>query len=192
MWTKAHVGTDGNEIADQLAKGGSLSSRDPDFPLSQPWSAWCRRLRGLIDETSRRNWETAFSDRKFFAAAPELSDLAFITGRGKFRSDRLIDSAGPEVNGLCDCPGKVLQTANHVLFTCPLPTSHLGYLRLKLSSLGSKEDKLKGLVTLLGVKDVCRQLIRPLATCTPPSRGSTSCGARISRGSSQLLFGLNA
>ena len=51
VWTKAHVGTDGNERADQLAKAGTSLTNLTDIPLPS-----CE-IKNVIDQSIRTIWQ---------------------------------------------------------------------------------------------------------------------------------------
>lgn len=130
-WIKAHVGFEGNERADALAKAAAIESkRKPDYDLC-PVSYIKRMIReGTLHVWDRRygSGETAGVTRMFFPSAieaykvikklkitPELTQA--LTGHGGFAG--YLTRFKCKENPACACDPIVDETFPHLLLDCP-------------------------------------------------------------------------
>jgi ribonuclease HI len=140
-WTKAHVGTEGNERADEQARLAGLSvvgtetNRQP-----APMSTWKFNLDKKFMDLAQQNWESSEAARRLFGAAPLLATLrqlgslayspmvfAFLTGFGPFRRHlHILQRSSTES---CVCSDDSVQDPFHVLFECPITGRLLRRLR---------------------------------------------------------------
>ncbi|GJQ79257.1 hypothetical protein Trydic_g5500 [Trypoxylus dichotomus] len=129
VWTRAHVGTQGNERADELAKEAAANADDGTL-LAYAFASE-KTVKSAIAKESQREWQTRWENaatgrwtKRFIGDANKFGELGvalsyqatqLVTGHGNFgaylhRIQRR-DSAD------CECGGE--DTAGHVLFDCP-------------------------------------------------------------------------
>lgn len=127
-WVKAHVGNEGNERADTLAKSGAqeqLAQMDVKAPISfvkrtltnkarEEWNTnWMEETRG---RWTANFFPTLKHRRDCKILEPDFVTTQFITGHGKFgkylHDRRLVDDPA------CKCGA--VQNCEHLIFECPL------------------------------------------------------------------------
>jgi len=126
-WTKAHVGTTGNELADKLAKEASSKIEIPISYNRVPKSVIKRDLEDNSRETWQKEWETTNKGTTTKQYLPTVLErlkmkiiltqklMNLVTGNGNTKSHlhrfRTIETP--------DCPcGNGNQTAEHILLEC--------------------------------------------------------------------------
>ncbi|XP_063623904.1 uncharacterized protein LOC134795903 [Cydia splendana] len=131
-WIKAHAGLEGNERADELAKGAAVGSkRKPDYDHC-PVSFVKRSIRmSTLDEWNQRykSGETASITKLFFPDAvkayrmtkkftPTNLKTQLMTGHGGFSEylNRFKCKESPS----CICDSNKQETVPHILFECPV------------------------------------------------------------------------
>ena len=157
QWTKAHVGTVGNETADWLAKQGSLApcvGPEPMIPVSV---SFCKReVESWIARTSRLNWLTLTSCRLTkelfptpitWSASRKLLSLSrsklrlvlqVLTGHGNFGA--YLKLIGKRVEATCMKCNLGDETREHIVEDCPL------YLRHRMGVLCEIQPNLHSIV----------------------------------------------
>ncbi|XP_063544290.1 uncharacterized protein LOC134752526 [Cydia strobilella] len=130
-WIKAHVGLEGNERADQLAKAAAL---DPEktplynkFPLSFAKriirARTLRRWQSRYEETERASGTKLFfrdvrGAKRIMERLGNRNTIAqLLTGHGGFKQylHRFKLSNDPH----CSCDGQTVETVTHILTECP-------------------------------------------------------------------------
>ncbi|GJQ67634.1 hypothetical protein Trydic_g8425 [Trypoxylus dichotomus] len=109
VWTRAHVGTQGNERADELAKEAAADADDGTL-LAYAFASE-KTVNSAIAKESQREWQTRWEN----AANVGLSATQLITGHGNFGA--YLHRIGRRDSADCECGGE--DTAGHVLFDCP-------------------------------------------------------------------------
>ncbi|XP_073958603.1 uncharacterized protein [Choristoneura fumiferana] len=132
FWIKAHVGLEGNERADGLAKEAALKSkRKPDYDLC-PVSFVRRSIRlATLDEWNRRymSGENRSCNKAFLPNAVaayrivrklETTNIRtqFMTGHGGF--SEYLERFRCKDNPSCICDPNARETVPHVLLECPV------------------------------------------------------------------------
>lgn len=152
FWVKAHVGVEGNERADALAKGAALGlKKRPDYDLC-PVSFVKRQIRlDTLDEWNRRYKEgtTASGTKIFFPDAVEAYRITrkikvdhvlaqVITGHGGF-SEYLYRFKCKE-NSSCICDPKKEESIVHAIVECPVFGSQRQDLEIEIGMEIKKES----------------------------------------------------
>lgn len=127
-WIKAHVGNEGNERADILAKSGALSRLSP-MEMKAPFSHVKRKLTVKAREDWNNRWTSSTKGRwtaKFFPTVehrrkckqlePDFITTQFLTGHGKF--GEYLHGKTLRTNPYCECGA--VQSVTHLIFDCPL------------------------------------------------------------------------
>ncbi|GJQ70544.1 hypothetical protein Trydic_g22945, partial [Trypoxylus dichotomus] len=104
VWTRAHVGTQGNERADELAKEAAADADDGTL-LAYAFASE-KTVKSAIAKESQREWQT----RSSLVVSGQL-----VTGHGNFGA--YLHRVGRRDSADCECGGE--DTAGHVLFDCP-------------------------------------------------------------------------
>ncbi|XP_067118752.1 uncharacterized protein [Centruroides vittatus] len=144
-WTKGHSGVLGNDKADFLAKKAICNIAEPTFsfvPLS-----WVKaQLHEFTISRWQERWATGSTGRSTFDFFPTIEErnkanhytpdfhtTQFITGHGGFKHylKRFLNKG----NGMCDCK-KGKETPEHILFHCPVYSTHRVQLKSVMYSQG--------------------------------------------------------
>ncbi|GBN84700.1 hypothetical protein AVEN_33216-1 [Araneus ventricosus] len=131
-WIKAHIGYQGNERADQLAKEATLRP-SLDFNIPKPTSSLKRNIRtGLIDQWNDR-WFMSTNGRQTYKYIPlaglkrktEIPQVVhFLTNHGRFQYYFFRFRLSNTQN--CSC-GQI-GNADHYILHCPLNSDLSGKL----------------------------------------------------------------
>ncbi|KAJ8719263.1 hypothetical protein PYW07_016819 [Mythimna separata] len=153
FWLKAHVGTAGNERADELAKQAALTKETADYdkvPVSY--------VRRKIREGTVKKWQARYESsstgavtKVFFpdvlAAKRILRDTVLtpahtqiLTGHGGFSAylHRFHLKNSPS----CVCDQSCEETVWHLLFECPRSTARLKFIQVNLQRSKLATDEL--------------------------------------------------
>lgn len=128
-WVKAHVGIQGNERADQLAKD-CFDVSAPLIQVEAPVSYVKRILMSKANEEWNQRWTSSEKGKWTREIFPTVSSrkgsghielnfilTQFLTGHGKFNA--YLHSRKCRRSPECEC-GEALQNSKHLLFDCPL------------------------------------------------------------------------
>ncbi|KAG6462664.1 hypothetical protein O3G_MSEX013397 [Manduca sexta] len=132
FWIKAHVGWEGNERADSLAKDAALLLKTKANYDRCPVSCLRRQIRQeSIEEWSRRyeHGETASVTKLFFPNAVEAHKILkqlqvdptttqIFTGHGGF--SEYLNRFRCKENSSCPCDPDIKETVPHILTECPI------------------------------------------------------------------------
>ena len=130
LWTKAHVGIEGNEVADSLAKQATTSHARPiydKFPLSY--------VKRMIRQDTLNKWNSRFIDapqgkdlkkfipnifqsHKFFKECGARFETTQILGGHAFNLTYL-KRFHIKSQDVCPCGSNTPQTIEHLLYDCP-------------------------------------------------------------------------
>lgn len=125
-WTRAHVGTIGNERADNLAKQATIETEaDIKENISYPVSL----IKRISKINMIRDWQQSWKDNKNgrdtykiikkvdenFVCSGQVTQY-FITSHGSF--PEYLAKIGKRVNDLCTC-GKVGDVQHYIFGRCP-------------------------------------------------------------------------
>jgi hypothetical protein len=144
-WVKAHVGTQGNELADRLANGAatnadiaicynkipkSVVKRELEITSVEKWqSVWNRTTKGNIT----REYFPTVAERLNMKISTNQHLTTMLTGHGNIKSYllrfKIITSPS------CPC-GKNDQTTDHVLYEYELLKSQRHILKIAVSQSG--------------------------------------------------------
>ncbi|GJQ86212.1 hypothetical protein Trydic_g12477 [Trypoxylus dichotomus] len=129
VWTRAHVGTQGNERADELAKEAAADADDGTL-LAYAFASE-KAVKSAIAKESQREWQTRWENaangrwtKRFIGDANKFGKLGvalsyqatqLVTGHGNFGA--YLHRIGRRDSANCECGGE--DTAGHVLFNCP-------------------------------------------------------------------------
>ncbi|XP_045532182.1 uncharacterized protein LOC123719858 [Pieris brassicae] len=156
-WVKAHVGTEGNERADELARAAADTSKvkavHVEYPLShikkevrrKTLEEWDRRYReGVNGGTTKlffSNITEAHKNIRERRFSPEMTQV--LTGHGPFAGYlcRFKLKESPE----CECDSGVEQSIPHLLTECPIFASS----RCDLEQITGMSLSLQGLPDML-------------------------------------------
>ena len=134
-WVKAHVGVQGNETADTLAKEAATSTDTPECYDKVPKSVVKSELELLSVEKWQMEWDRSTKGQITKQYFPNIADrlkiklnlthnfILMVTGHGEINSylHRFKISEKP----LCPC-GNQDQTTDHLLFECDLLQTERG------------------------------------------------------------------
>lgn len=159
-WTKAHVGTPGNERADELAKEAAISEEEAGFD-QVPRSLIKRKVRDRTTQRWEARWENATTGRLTAKFVPSLEVrlkeingtldrfvVQLMTGHGNFKSYLL--GIGKQEDDTCECGGT--DEAEHVLLECPTEEQHRGIADRELVKHG-----LRWPTSMAEVTSLCRE-----------------------------------
>ncbi|GJQ77957.1 hypothetical protein Trydic_g2318 [Trypoxylus dichotomus] len=129
VWTRAHVGTQGNERADELAKEAAADADDGTL-LAYAFASE-KTVKSAIAKESQREWQTRWENaangrwtKRFIGDANKFGKLRvalsyqatqLVTGHGNFGA--YLHRIGRRDSANCECGEE--DTAGHVLFDCP-------------------------------------------------------------------------
>ncbi|XP_023244854.1 uncharacterized protein LOC111642708 [Centruroides sculpturatus] len=146
-WVKAHVGHEGNETADRLAKEACKQDTNPTYSLT-PLSSMKHQLKLHYRTRWQHLWSTSAKGRDLFAFPPDVNQriqskhididhhtTAFLTNHGDFKG--YLYRYGHAPSPLCVSCG-VLEDPLHILFNCNCLEATRHELRLTSVSEGFK------------------------------------------------------
>ncbi|XP_072933661.1 uncharacterized protein [Epargyreus clarus] len=130
-WTRAHVGTEGNEAADAAANGAARLHKTPDYTCF-PMSFVKQRVRAESLEAWQERYEGSDQGRHTILLLPKLSDIKelhkhidrsfhltqILTGQGYHKSYPHRFKILPD--DLCPCDDSSPQTIDHMLQSCDI------------------------------------------------------------------------
>ena len=141
-WVKAHIGIQGNETADRLAKEAAESRNIMECYSKNPKSLITSELKSKSEQKWQREWDQTTKGAITKSFLPNISDrqklklkltrnfTTIVTGHGNIRTYlskfKIID------NPICPCKTSE-QTVDHLIFNCKL--------------LNKEREKLKTVVT---------------------------------------------
>ncbi|CAN0599769.1 unnamed protein product, partial [Ectocarpus sp. 12 AP-2014] len=144
---KAHIGINGNELVDQLAKAATTTSGSVEydsFPLSY--------AKKLIKQDVQQKWKQRYAEadtgrttKQFFPSIEDTTiftstqSLSFevtqiLTGHGCFGSYLSWMKIKP--SDACECDQRTAQTVSHVLEKCPRFAQERWLFQLKCLEFG--------------------------------------------------------
>lgn len=152
FWLRAHVGTPGNERADELAKSASaIVSPQPDY-TSVPLSYVKKKIR----EESVQKWQDRYDStltgsvtKVFFPdvatsygiirkSKPSPTHVQMMTGHGGF--GEYLHRFGLRTSPGCECDPNVVESVWHLLFECPRFSSARFELECSLGAELTKQN----------------------------------------------------
>ncbi|XP_063539417.1 uncharacterized protein LOC134748560 [Cydia strobilella] len=173
-WIKAHAGLEGNERADELAKGAAVGSkRKPDYDQC-PVSFVKRSIRmSTLDEWNRRykSGETASITKLFFPDAvaayrvtrksePNNLKTQLMTGHGGFSEylNRFKCKESPS----CVCDNNTQETVPHIIFECPVHDSERFDMeqKIKISITADKLHNIMASAEMDQFIEFCLKIVR--------------------------------
>ena len=135
-WLKAHIGTEGNEAADEAAKKGAENKEDMQTKITLPPSANITKIS--IDEAIREKWgqtwrtSKQYKHTKHFYSKPDKNRANKINNLSRSHLSKLITiitgfnalsykqfKANPEINPLCRLCNEENETFWHFVTECP-------------------------------------------------------------------------
>ena len=146
LWVPAHIGVEGNEAADKLAKN---SLQRDNIDVEMPWGK--PEFYSAIKEGLEKQWQEEWSNeergRMYFSAHPSVKRKSMYMGddrRDTVKLTRLkfghcglascLKVVGKHQDGLCEC-GRV-ETVVHVLFECEKYRAERLQLKEELEGMG--------------------------------------------------------
>jgi hypothetical protein len=157
-WIRGHAGTEGNEIADELAREGSATSFiGPEPVIGVPTSRVRSSIRRVADQLHDDLWDSLescrqvkrFEIKRSSGRARELLNLSrenirvvlsLLTGHGGFKKH--LHKLGLAMSPLCHLCGLEDDTAEHFICRCEKVTFSrlisLGNYHLTPSEIGSE------------------------------------------------------
>ena len=94
-WIKAHVGTEGNEQADQVAKEGTAGgSHMKEIQTPIPWQVAKNKIEEYITSKWKHKWTTApqYKHTKLFYESPNKNKSKYILKMGTYMLSTWIKS----------------------------------------------------------------------------------------------------
>jgi ribonuclease HI len=141
-WIKARAGTEGNELADRLAKKASISSNIKVCYNKIPKSTIARELNGLRIKQWQNEWNTTtkgaitkyfypnLEHRMTLKISPTPNFTSIVTGHGNINSYlhkfNIIENPG--------CPCNKDQTVDHIIYSCGLQEQERNSLKAAIQS----------------------------------------------------------
>ena len=131
IWTRGHAGTEGNELADKMAKKGANGSQLNILPAKLAKSTFRSNFNQWLWKKWDNEWTTSSSDsltqtRKFFPTLKSFEIMSckplsyqvtqVITGQGALNS--YLFRINKVDSPLCTC-FQDIENVEHVLFVCP-------------------------------------------------------------------------
>ena len=135
-WVKAHIGIHGNEVADTLAKKGTLLGEGPATELLTPKALQKKEIRLYYTQKWRQEWKSYAAARqtKIWFTKPDLRKsqklltrnrntlgilVQFLTGHNKLQRHKNLQEkiSDPFSCRLC---GSAEETSFHVIAECPV------------------------------------------------------------------------
>ena len=131
-WTRAHVGTRGNEIADELAKEGGISGIPHNINLPKS------EIKAMIYKNHYKQWSEDWDEysearmTKFFYGRPDKNKAKYVCRLNRIKLSRFIriitghnslfyfrNKIDGEINSICRFCLEEDETFIHLLNTCP-------------------------------------------------------------------------
>lgn len=168
IWIRGHVGIQGNEMVDQVAKDAAQSTIN-EFNYSKINKSYLKReMKARIERDWNREYDrydnrwlkSFFKNAKYNQISEDMLDVPevrwIITGHGPFAS--FLQRMKVRVSSLCRCGQDVPQTPEHLLWTCNLTAELKEVRKVRNVCLESNHELLTCHQTIF--KNCCKEICK--------------------------------